>query len=115
MLVLFAEELHQLGQFSSVLIQQKSYTVMCFLSEIVSSSGSGASVGSEMLVDKSRLAPKVFKRFDLIFRLLAPDFQFLRLFCSVSLDFKAFMNVSGRKKIFKPKIMRIYGPMFLTI
>jgi len=32
--------------------------MMCFILEIVSSSGSGASVGSEMLVDKSRLAPK---------------------------------------------------------
>ena len=32
---------------------------MCFLLELISSSGSGTSVGSEMLVDKSRLAPKV--------------------------------------------------------
>ena len=37
----------------------RSDGVMCFLLEIVSSSGSGASVGSELLVDKSRLAPKV--------------------------------------------------------
>lgn len=36
---------------------------MCFLTELISSSGSGTSVGSEMLVDKSRLAPKVIMSF----------------------------------------------------